>query len=108
MAHTLDLKFQISDGLLAVGSFQPSNIKTEFYDFGTSEWTVLDDYPFSSGVGVDSFAMVFISKLSAYIIIGGYGGYDGYDNSAISMFRNGVWSNAGQLNMARSVNFCLF
>ena len=47
--------------------------------------------------------MVFISELTAYIVIGGE---DQMGTLAtIAKFQNGVWTNVGQLNTARRVSF---
>ena len=48
--------------------------------------------------------MLFISELTAYIVIaGGDGMVD--QLATIAMFQNGVWMNVGQLNTARRVSF---
>ena len=50
--------------------------------------------------------MLFIAETRSYLLIGGYDGDD--DLSQIAKFQGGVWSDAGQLNSARRVCFCLF
>ena len=95
--HTLTL-----DGFLAVGSWQPYNIKAELYDFGSAAWTEVEDYPFASGSFVAYIDMVFIPEESSYFVIGGF---SGSDLSQIARFKDGEWSDAGQLNTARQVSF---
>ena len=81
------------------------NIKAELFDFGTGGWTELGDYPYADRDNYFSYAMVYIDDLSAYIVVAGYV----FGNiKTIGMFKNGVWSQAGQLNTARNVIFCLF
>ena len=89
---------------MAVGSSWPEHIKAELYDFGMDAWTPVQDYPYGAEFIVD-YDMVYIPATSAYYVIGGYGG--GY-LSTIGMFKNGAWSEVGQLNTVRSVSFCLF
>ena len=48
--------------------------------------------------------MLFISELTAYIVIGGYDEYDA-NLATIAQFQNDVWTNVGQLNTARYVSF---
>ena len=89
---------------MAVGSFNPGNVKAEEFDFETGSWTTADDYPYSDGSAIDRYDMLFIPEMAAYIVIGGEDG-DYYDLGTIGMFRNDDWSPAGQLNTARAVNF---
>ena len=49
--------------------------------------------------------MVYIPQTSVYYVIGGWA--DGNLNT-IAKFKNGAWSEAGQLNTARDVSFCPF
>ena len=79
----------------------PDNVKAELYDFGTDAWTTVQDYPSDAGFIVN-YDMVYIPATSAYYVIGGY---DGVYLSTIGMFKNGAWSEAGQLKTARSVSF---
>ena len=81
----------------------PTLIKTELYEFDTGVWMSLDDYPFVGETYVCHYDMVFIDEISSYLVIGGYN--DGY-LSQIGMLKNGVWSDAGQLNRVRTVSFC--
>ena len=90
---------------MAVGSFFPENVKAEVYDFGTGDWTTVQDYPYGGGFFVSN-AIVYVPATSAYYVVGGKS--DGGDLSEIGMFKNGVWSLAGHLNTARSVSFCTF
>ena len=89
---------------MAVGSYSPYNVKAELYDFVTDDWTTVQDYPYGAG-SITNYGMVYIPATSAYYVIGGN---DGGDLSTIGMFKNGAWSEAGQLNTARSVSFCSF
>ena len=86
-----------------VGSVLPDNVKAEVYDFGMDAWTTVQDYP--SDAEFCCFDMVYVPATSAYYVIGGY---DGGDLPTIGMFKNGAWSEAGQLNTARRVSFCSF
>ena len=79
--------FCILDGFLAVGSRWPGSVKAEIYDFGTDDWTTVQDYPY--GDELSRYDMVYIPATSAYYVIG---------QSEIVMFKNGAWSEAGQLN----------
>ena len=81
------------------------NIKAELFDFGTGGWTELGDYPYVDRDYYFAYAMVYIDDLSAYIVVAGY---VSRAIKTIGMFKNGVWSDAGQLNTARNVIFCLF
>ena len=89
---------------MAVGSYSPKNVKAEVYDIGVDAWTIVQDYP-SDAEYVAYYDMVYVPALSAYYVIGGYSG--GF-LSTIAMFKNGAWSEAGQLNTAREVSFLLF
>ena len=72
---------------------------------GTGDWTTVQDYPYG-GEFFGDYEMVYVPATSAYYVIGGY---DGRGIVAkIGMFKNGVWSGAGQLIKARSVSFCSF
>ena len=90
---------------MAVGSWSPDHAKAELYDFGTGDWTIVQDYPYAAG-GAAYYDMVYVPATSAYYVVGGKS--DGGDLSEIGMFKNGVWSLAGHLNTARSVSFCTF
>ena len=89
---------------MAVGSRSPDNVKAELYDFDTGSWAVTEGYPFVDGSGIAKYDMVYIAAKSAYYVIGGYS--SGY-LSTIAMFKNGAWSQAGQLNRGRRVSFSL-
>ena len=89
---------------MAVGSSNPNNVNAEKFDFETGSWTTADDYPYSDEVAISRYDMLFIPEMAAYIVIGGENS-DFYDLATIGMFRNGDWSQAGQLNTARTVNF---
>ena len=89
---------------MAVGSSNPQHVNAEKFDFETGSWTTADDYPYSDGVAISTYDMLFIPEMAAYIVIGGEDG-DYYAISTIGMFRNGDWSQAGQLNTARTVSF---
>ena len=92
------------DGFLAVGSSEPPNAKAELFDFETGEWATVSDYPFSRHSRFFLHEMLFISELTAYIVIGGFDGYDA-NLATIAQFQNDVWTNVGQLNTARTVSF---
>ena len=89
---------------MAVGSRLPDNIKAEHYNFGTGSWAVMEDYPFGDGSFIADFDMVYVAAKSAYYVIGGF---SSGSLSTIAMFKNGAWSQAGQLNTARYVSFSL-
>lgn len=98
---------QLVDAFLAVGSYNPSNVKAELYDYGTGDWTSVPDYPFGSGSSVYAFDMLFIGELSTYFVIGGYD--INFSMATIAKFKNGAWSHAGRLNSARQVlSFIVF
>ena len=97
------MKFFILDDFLAVGSYTPDNVKAEMFDYGTGSWTTVPDYPFASGSGFGYYDMIYVPATSAYYVIGGF---DGNNLATIAMFKNGAWSEAGQLNTARHVSFC--
>ena len=82
----------------------PNNVKAEIFDFGTGSWTTVEDYPFASVVAY--YDMVYVPETTAYYVIGGIG--DWAELATIAMFKNGAWSEAGQLNTARYVSFCSF
>ena len=89
---------------MAVGSRSPDNVKAELYNFVTGSWAVTEDYPFADGSRISDYDMVYVGAKSAYYVIGGQN--DDWDRlSTIAMFRNGAWSQAGQLNTARNVSF---
>ena len=96
---------------MAVGSYPTSsaNKKTELYKYDTDAWTTVDDYPFCDGTGMGYFDMVYVSEMLSYFVIGG----SCVDTSKsqrimrqIAMFKDGAWSEAGQLNSCeRTVSF---
>ena len=65
----------------------------------------MEDYPGGDGSGIADYEMVYIGVKSAYYVIGGQD--DTNSQATIAMFKNGVWSQAGQLNTARYVSFSL-
>ena len=87
---------------MAVGSFDPDNAKAELFDFETGGWTIVSDYPFGNGV-VSNYDMLYVPQLSACFVIGGWTGWD--YSATVAKFQNDLWSDAGQLNEARSVSF---
>ena len=92
---------------MAVGSYSPANKKTELYKYDTDAWTTVDDYPFCDGTGMGYYDMVYVSEMLSYFVIGGH---DSNMNSMrqIAMYKDGAWSEAGQLNSCeRSVSFKL-
>ena len=91
---------------MAVGSSSPYNIKAELYDLVTGVWTAVPDYPYGNGVIIAGYDIVYVPATSAYYVIGGYDSW--HPLTEIAMFKNGVWSEAGQLNTARSVSLCFF
>ena len=88
------------DGLFAVGSYSPANVKAELFNFGTGAWTTVDDYPFTSSQGVTDFDMIYISETFSYFVIGG----KSPSLSQIAQFKDGAWFDAGHLNSARAVS----
>ena len=88
-----------------VGSVLPNSVKAEVYDFVTNDWTTVQDYP-SDAEGVAYYDMVYVPATSAYYVIGGLGDWEHL--ATIAKFKNGAWSEAGQLNTARSVSFYSF
>ena len=95
--------FFILDNFLAVGSWNPENVKAEIYDFGTGNWTTVHDYTYGA-VYVAFYDMVYIPATSAYYVIGRVN-EKRQDLSKIGMFKNGAWSEAGQLKTTRHVSF---
>ena len=90
---------------MAVGSYEPHNVKAEVYDFVTDDWTTVQDCPYFGFIF--DYDMVYVPATSAYYVIGGVKN-DWDQLSTIGMFKNGAWSEVGQLNAARYVSFCLF
>ena len=64
----------------------------------------MEDYPFAGGSAIGGYDIVYIAVKSAYCVIGGF---SGDFLSTIAMFKNGAWSQAGQLNTARHVSLSL-
>ena len=91
---------------MAVGSGPAHHTEAELFDFETDNWTVVSCYPFS-GKHLDSFAMLYIRDLSAYFVIGGNGN-NKKGLRTIAEFKNGVWSEAGQLLTTHNVSFNSF
>ena len=89
---------------MAVGSYLPHNVKAEIYDFSMDAWTTVQDYPFAAEYVVEN-DMVYAPATSAYYVIGGNIGNWSTTLLTIAMFKNGAWSEAGQLNTARDVSF---
>ena len=102
------------DGFLAVGSLRPANVKAEIYDFAKDCWTETEDYPFATGPDFFKYDMVYVPATLAYYIIGGASsvatssGTEMVELKQIAMFKNGVWTDAGQLNTGRRVSFCSY
>ena len=88
---------------MAVGSYNPNNVKAELFDFEMRSWKVVSDYPYSSGYSVSWFTMLYVNELSSFIVIGG-NNYDGDQLATIGKFRNGFWFVAGRMNEARFVS----
>ena len=98
-----------SDELLAVGSEDPYNVKTEVINLKNGKWTKGDDHMYgcqTAGCRVARFDMLFIPDISSFVVIGGHDGNDFM--ATIAKFKKGKWSDAGQINTARSVNNCPF
>lgn len=92
---------------MAVGSSSPDNAKAELYDFGTGDWTTVQDYWFGGATYIAYYDMVYVPSTSAYYLVGGHD--DTVKQSLlerIAMFQNGAWSEAGQMHHARQVSFC--
>ena len=97
------------DGFLAIGSLKPANVKAEIYDFAEGNWTETEDYPFATGPNFFKYDMIYVPATLAYYVIGGAtsSGTDEMEElKQIAMFKNGVWTDAGQLNTGRRVSFC--
>merc|ERR1712106_596952 len=86
------------DEFLAVGSYSPDNKKAELYNFGIGKWNTVDDYPFGTNRYM-LFDMLYLPITSTYLVMGGSDS-SGY-LSQIVTFKNGVWSDVGQLNSPR-------
>ena len=99
-------ELKLQDGFLAFGSVSPNNRKAELFNFGNGGWKQVDDYPFGSGESdsVYDYDMVYISETQSYLVIGGY---SASYLSQIAKFKDGVWSDAGQLNSGRRVSFLI-
>ena len=82
---------------------EPSNKNAELYEFGSGEWTKIEDYPFGSWSSVSDYEMVYIPEILSYFVIGGY-----RTTSQIAGLTNGEWFDAGNLKTARAVSFCSF
>ena len=80
---------------------------TELYNFGTGEWKRVGNYPFADGSFVNDYDILYIPEMSSYLLIGGAIG-SGQMSSQIAKFKEGVWSDAGQLNTSRAVSFVEF
>ena len=74
------------------------------FNFGTDEWTAVEDYPFNSGSYVAYYDMIYSAETSSYLVIGGYG--SGGTLSQIARFKNEKWSDVGLLNTPRYVSSC--
>ena len=89
-----------------MGSGEPWHKKAELYEFGTSSWLNVDDYPFGR-TWVFDYHMVFIPETSSYYVVGGEDGVAfqgaGY-LSQIGKFKDAAWSDGGRLNVPRSVS----
>ena len=90
---------------MALGSYNPDNVKAELFDFGTCAWKTVDDYPFTSRSRVSSHDMVYIPETNWFIVIGGADGHN--ELSQIAKFEHDKWSGAGRLKYARKVIFRL-
>ena len=77
------------------------------YNFGNSLWNTVDDYPFLGPSGDYFFGhrMLYIPEMSSYFVIGGY---SRGTVSTVAKFKDGTWSDAGNLNKARYVGFAHF
>ena len=90
---------------------KPTNIKAEMYDFAKGNWTETEDYPFATGPAFFKYDMVYVPATLAYYVIGGVTSSDTETEiklKQIAMFKNGVWTDAGQLNTGRRVSFSLY
>ena len=76
------------------------------YDFAKGYWTETKDYPFATGPDFFKYDMVYVPATLAYYVIGGNS--DEEKLKQIAMFKNGVWTDAGQLNTGRRVSFCSY
>lgn len=108
---------------MVVGSWRPSNTKTELFNFGTQSWTTALDYPYATWVNspaLGHYDIIYVPEIkgrgsknytSVYFVIGGddQGYEDGID--FVAMFNgtfNDRWSKAGYLLNHRRVKFCSF
>ena len=76
-------------------------MKAELFDFGSDEWTNVEDYPNTRAQWICEYDMLYIPELAAYYVIGGA---DRSPSSAIVKFHDKVWSIVGQLNHPRKVS----
>ena len=89
---------------MALGSYDPDNLKAEIYAFGTNAWSTVSDYPFAIGTYVYDYSMIFIPETASYLVIGGKS-LNNIILSQLAIFANGTWFDAGQLNSGRRVRF---
>ena len=94
-----------SSGLQGVDA-DPDHTKSELFNFESGSWTEVDSYPYGSGKPSEKaaclYVMLYISELSAYLVIGGWDAEWDFSGT-IAMFRNGEWSEAGKLRTRRRV-----
>ena len=94
------------DSFLAVGSANPDNAKAEVFEFGTGTWMTISDYPYSSDSVINDYEMIYIPELLSFLVIGGHDSGDrSIHTSQVAMLTNGIWTDAGHLNMGRVVSF---
>ena len=69
----------------------------------------ISDYPYSSGSMIIDYEMIYIPELLSYLVIGGrwLSGDKSIHTSQIAMLTNGIWIDAGRLNIGRVVSFFL-
>ena len=80
-----------------VGSWGPSNSRTEMFLFDSEEWIDKEEYPLHNSIS--EYAALAIKR--AVYIIGGWDSYSGYV-ATVAIFENEKWRKAGELNQARA------
>merc|ERR1711970_25274 len=99
------------DTVLTVGRINSAEYTgdktTELYDFDDDSWSEGAKYPF--GDPEHNFlgwhSMLYVDELESFFVVGGRGHTVGMQNhvvtAQIAKFKDGVWSDAGQLNRPR-------
>merc|ERR1711990_267087 len=77
----------------------PNGLKTEILDYDSQKWEQLADYPFSTGNRIAYYSTT--STDESVLIIGGYTYGSPSIISIIAEYKNGSWTNIGNLAQAR-------